>query len=360
MKMNKFSLPRRFLTCIREGSWLTVSLSGSPVYRPPSKSFFHTSSWGHLLQNGSVIVDVPLVDQGFYGSEIEQYKEELSTLGVMFEFKEACEYIGEHFMSLATYSTLTKGHVVSILNFIKYLREKYLPPDTFINSINDRRWLRTTQAEKSPQESVLLNSEWNAASQISDIPFIDHKHYGDEILSFKTELKLLGVVFGFNKKYQLVVDNLRSPARLGCLSSDAFLLILKCIRHLSLFDKICRAVKDSECMKTINMGCKSPAECFLLDPEWGCLLQVFHSFPLIDTNFYESNILSYKNELQHLGVVVNFEEATQAFVSVFKQQTSNGSLNKDSVLSLLACYRKLKTTSFKFPSDLNSCIQKAK
>lgn len=360
MKLNRVFLPIRFLTCIREGSWLKVSLSGSPGYRPPSKSFFHASSWGHLLQNGSVLVDIPLVDQGFYGSELNQYKEELSTTGVMFEFKEACEYIGEHFMSLATYSTLTKGHVMSILNFIKYLREKYLPPDTFINSINDKWWLRTTQGDKSPQESVFLDNEWNAASQISDIPFIDHKHYGDEIFSFKTELKLLGVVFGFNQNYQLVVDNLRSPTRLGCVSSDAMLLILKCIRNLRSSDKMCRALKESKCMKTINMGCKSPAECFLLDPVWGCLLQVFCSFPLIDKNFYGSNILSYKSELQKLGVVVTFEEATQAFVAVFRQQTSKGSLKKDSVHSLLACYRKLKTTSFKFPSDLKSCIQEGK
>ncbi|WMV20982.1 hypothetical protein MTR67_014367 [Solanum verrucosum] len=355
MKRNRLSYPKRFLTCVREGSWLKVSLSGSPSYRPPSKSFFHTSSWGHLLQNRSVLVDIPLVDQGFYGSELIQYKEELSTIGVMFEFKEACEYIGQHFMSLATYSTLTKVHVMSILNFIKYLREKYLSPDTFINSINDRRWLQTTQGEKSPQESVFLDSEWDAASQISDIPFIDNKHYGNEIHSFKIELMLLGVVFGFNQNYQLVVDNLRSSTRIGCLSTDALLLILKCICNLRSSEKICRALKDNKCMKTINMGWKSPAECFLLDPVWGCLLQVFCSFPLIDTNFYGSNILSFKSELQKLGVVVNFEEATKAFVAVFRQQTSKGSLNKDSAHSLLSCYRKLKNTSF--PSDLKSCIQ---
>ncbi|KAJ8554132.1 hypothetical protein K7X08_024810 [Anisodus acutangulus] len=356
MNRNRFSLPTRFLNCTREGSWLKVSLSGSPGYRPPSESFFHTSSWGHLLQSGSVLVDIPLVDQGFYGSELKQYMEELRTMGVMFEFKEACEYIGDHFMSLANYSTLTKGQVISILNFIKYLREKYLSPDTFINSINKTRWLRTTQGEKSPQESVFFDSEWNAASQISDIPFVDRKHYGDEIHKFKAELKLLGVVFGFNQNYQLIVDNLRSPARLGCPSSDALLLILKCICNVGSSDKICRALRDSRCMKTITMGCKCPTECFLLDTAWGGLLQVFGSFPLVDTNFYGSNIFSYKSELQKLGVVVTFEEAVKAFVAVFRQQTSKGSLNKDSVLSLLACYRKLKT----FPSDLKSCIQEVK
>ncbi|KAM3381544.1 hypothetical protein P3S68_007117 [Capsicum galapagoense] len=360
MKINKFSLPRRFLTCIREGSWLRVSLSGSPGYKPPSKSFFHTSSWGHLLQSGYVHVDIPLVDQGFYGSELKQYKEELITMGVMFEFKEACEYIGEHFMSLAASSTLTKGHVVSILNFIKYMREKYLPPDTFVDSINDQRWLQTTQGEKSPQESVFYDSEWDAASQISNIPFLDQKHYGVEILSFKTELKLLGVEFGFNQNYKLVVDNLRSPAHLGCLSSGGLLLTLKCIRNLTSSNKVCRALRDSKCMKTVNMGWKYPAECFLLDPVWGCLLQVFGSFPLIDSNFYGSNIFSYKTELQKIGVVVDFEEATKAFVAVFKKQTSKGSLSKDSAHSLLACYRKSKTANFKFPSDLKSCVQEVK
>ncbi|KAJ0571119.1 putative histidine kinase/HSP90-like ATPase superfamily [Helianthus annuus] len=99
------SLPRRFWLSIREGSWLKVSLSGSPSYRPPSESFMLESSSGSILQNGSVLVDIPLVDVRFYGAEINKYKEELKTVGVRFENKEACEFIGERLMSCGFFGT---------------------------------------------------------------------------------------------------------------------------------------------------------------------------------------------------------------------------------------------------------------
>ncbi|CAI9767381.1 unnamed protein product [Fraxinus pennsylvanica] len=352
-------MPKNFFNCIKNGSWLRVSLSGSVSYKPPSQSFLLTSSWGCLLQNGSVLVDIPLVDQSFYGKEISNYKEELRKVGVMFEFNEACEYIGKHLMSMADSSTLTRAHVFSILNFIRFLRDRLLPPDDFINRIKDRRWLRTSQGDRSPLDSVFYDQEWEAASQISDIPFIDHDYYGAEIISFREELQLLGVVVGFRGNYQLIVDNLKSPSCFTYLAAKAVLLMLECMHHLSSSDKLVRILKDSMLLKT-NKGYKSPAECYLFDPEWGCLLQVFNSFSLVDIQFYGDSILSFRNELAKIGVLVDFEEATKAFARVFRQQASSSSINKDNVLSFLACYKKLKHIGFKFHSDLKKCIREVK
>ncbi|CAA2960786.1 Hypothetical predicted protein [Olea europaea subsp. europaea] len=360
--------PRKFFNCIKNGSWLQVLLSGSVDCKPPSHSFLLTSSWGCLLQNGSVLVDIPLVDQSFYGIEISDYKveisdykEELIKVGVMTEFSEACEYIGNHLMSTAVSSTLTRVRVISILNFIKFLRDKYLPPDDFINSIKNQKWLRTSQGYRSPVESVFYDDEWKAASQISDIPFIDLDYYGEEILSFRTELQLLGVVFGLCGNYELVIDNLKSPSCFASLTAEAVLLMLECTHHLSSSDKfkLFGVLKDDIRLKT-NMGYKSPAECYLFDPRWGCLLQIFNSFPLVDVQFYGESILSFRNELEEIGVLVDFEKATKAFARVFGQQASLSSINKDNVLSLLACYKKLKGTAFKFPKDLKKCIQEVK
>ncbi|GJX96959.1 hypothetical protein Tco_0352757 [Tanacetum coccineum] len=105
------SLPEEFLSSIRNGSWLKICLSGCPGYRPPSESFMLDKSIGPLLQNGSVLVDIPLVDEKFYGAEIRRYKDELRTIGVRFENKEACEFIGSRLMSLAASSKLTKDNV---------------------------------------------------------------------------------------------------------------------------------------------------------------------------------------------------------------------------------------------------------
>ncbi|XP_026384879.1 uncharacterized protein LOC113280475 [Papaver somniferum] len=117
-----------FLTSIKEGCWLRTSMgdSTSYTYVAPSKSFLLTKSDGSLLQNGSELVDIPLVDIQFYGSKINQYKEELKAIGVMFDFVDASKYMAESFMALAANSNMTKSNVFSILKFVRLLREKFL------------------------------------------------------------------------------------------------------------------------------------------------------------------------------------------------------------------------------------------
>ncbi|CAL5327465.1 unnamed protein product [Camellia sinensis] len=354
------NMPVRFLKCIKEGNWLKVSLNGILGYRPPSQSFLPSSSWGQLLQNESVLVDIPIIDLSFYGDKINGYKDELGAIGVMFNYNEVCQFIGKHLMALAASTTLTRANVVSILTFIKFLREKLLSPDDFIHSIREGRWLRTTLGYISPVGSVLFNEEWKGASEISDIPFIDQNFYGDEILNFKRELEMLGVVIGFNQNYKFVADNLKSPANnISALTAESGLFVLKCLKHLSSSEKIVSAFKGERFLKT-NMGYKAPSESYLFNSQWGCLLEVFNGFSLIDENFYGANIVLYQNELKQLGVVVDFEEAAKAFSRVFKQQAEKSSINKDNVLSFLVCCRKLNGTAFKFPDDLKKCIREVK
>ncbi|CAH9137665.1 unnamed protein product [Cuscuta epithymum] len=350
---NRGVLPGKFLSSIKNGSWLRVRLCGSTGYRPPSQSFFPDSKWGPHLQNGSLRVDIPLVDLAFYGSQISDYKEALRTTGVMFELKEACEFIGKHFMSLVDSSSFANHDVISILKFIKYLREKYLPPGDFINSIKDKSWLRTTQGMKKPGQCVFLADKWSAISQISNVPFVDQKLYGQDILIFKEELRLLGVIFEFNKNYNLVVSNLKPSEHLNSLSAKTAFLALKCIRHLKLnsTDRLCIALKGNRCLKTSANGYKSATECFLPDATWSCILHVFDNFPIIDEKFYGSKIFSFKDELKNLGVVVSFEGVVKTFVEVFKQQSSKCALSKTCALSFLACYRKLKATAFSSQFD---------
>jgi hypothetical protein len=144
LRTSRISLPERFLASIKTGSWLKVTLSGPPGYRPPSESFMLDTSIGLLLQNRSMLVDIPLVDMKYYGDDIESYKEELKLIGVKFENKEACEFIGARLMSIAASSELTRDKVLSILKFIQFLGQNYLPTKEFINSIKDENWLRTS------------------------------------------------------------------------------------------------------------------------------------------------------------------------------------------------------------------------
>ncbi|KAF3970886.1 hypothetical protein CMV_005458 [Castanea mollissima] len=348
MKRKEIDIPKKFLKCIKEGSWLKITTSGCHGYRPPSESFMLSSLLGNILQNGSVLVDIPLLDLSFYGDEINEYKEELKKIGVMSGYGEACEFIGKHLMSFTEYSTLSRDQVLSVLNFIRFLRKKFLPQDKFINSIKDKRWLKTWCGVRSPVESVLFDEEWKTASQISSIPFIDQNYFGEEILSFREELKLLGVVIGFNDRYQLVVDNFKLPSS-SSLKPEAVLLILECMRSLGSSNKLVQALRGVKCFKT-NLGYKPPGECFLFDPQWVCILQVFEGFALIDHDFYGSSIFSYRNELKQTGVKVDFEVAIKEFADKFKREAS--SMTKERVLSFLSCRRQLKDKAYVFPLDL--------
>ncbi|XP_042504941.1 uncharacterized protein LOC122081759 [Macadamia integrifolia] len=357
MKRKGIKMEGKFLRCIKEGSWLRISLGCSPGYRPPSQSFLLTAEWGNLLQNGSVLVDIPLIDQRFYDCRISAYMEELKSVGVMSEFGEACQFIGKHLMSLAASSNLTRSNVLSMLNFIKFLRKKFLPTEDLILNIKEGRWLRTYIGDRSPVGSILYDSEWKEALKVTNLPFIDEDHYGEEILNFREELQLLGVIVGFNQNYRLVADYFRLPAPLTSITPDTVVFILECIRYSRSSGKLVQVLKDKKWLRT-SFGYKSPGECFLYSPEWGCLLQVFSGFPVIGEKIYGSTIFSYKNELKEAGVVVDFEEAAIAFAHYFKQHAS--SATKENVLSFLSCYRQLKKAHLRFPTDLSKCIREEK
>ena len=356
MKRKEINIPKRFLKCIRECSWLKITTSGCHGYRPPSKSIMLSSSLGNILQNGSVLFDIPLLDLSFYGDEINEYKAEQKKIGVMSEYEEACEFIEKRLISFTENPPLNRNQVLSVLNFIRFLREKFLPQYKFINSIKDKRWLKTWCGVRSPVESVLFDEEWKTASQISSIPFIDQNYFGEEILSFRKELKLLGVAIGPSDHYKLVVDNLKSPPS-SSLTAEAVLLILECMQHLGSPDKLVQALRGVKCFKT-NLGYKPPGECFLFDPQWVCILQVFEGFALIDHDFHGSSIFSYRNELKQTGVKVDFGKAVKAFANRFKQEAS--SITKEIVLSFLSCCRKLKNTNYVFPSDRTKFIHDLK
>ncbi|RDX63859.1 hypothetical protein CR513_57659, partial [Mucuna pruriens] len=340
-------LPERFLKCIKEGSWLKVTVNG---WRPPSKSFLIGSSLGRILQSGSALVDIPLIDESFYGNPINEYKDELKTIGVMFSCEEACEFIGRELMSHADSFTLSKKHVLLMLDFIQYLRKTYLPFVQFVDSIREKSWLRTSHGLRSPIRSVLYGSGWQVASQISDIPFIDKVYFGEEIYNYKEVLELLGVIVGFNENYQVVIDHFKPPSHWANLTAEAVLLIMECIKFSSGSSKLINSLKETSCLKT-NMGFKTPGECFFYDPTWGCILEVFKGLPVIDHKFYGRKIFTYKDELKQMGVVVDFKEAIQKFENLFKQKASLNSFNQQHVLSFLLCCRLLKGTEYEFPSS---------
>ncbi|KAJ8420838.1 hypothetical protein Cgig2_013393 [Carnegiea gigantea] len=359
LRSNVFLIPSKFLSCIKNGSWLKVTISGSPGYKPPSQSFLPCSSWGSLLQSGSDMVDIPMVDKSFYGNKISHYEEELKAIGVISDCGEACEFIGKHLMSLATNYNLTATKVIAMLNFIKFLREKYLPVDKFINAVKNVEWVRTSSGERLPAESVLYDGSWEAASGISQIPFLDQGYYGNDILNYKTELDLLGVLVGFKPNYDMVIDHLKPSMSLNYLRAESFLFALKCIQNSQKSGTLVASLKDAKCLRT-NIGHLNPGQCFLFDHEWGCILTVFDGFPLVDGDFYGNKVFDYKCELEKIGVVVDFDVAMKAFCNDFKQRASSKSITKENVLSFLSCYKEFRNSKRPLPTEFRTCVREAK
>lgn len=355
LKTRRLSIPCKFLKCIKEGCWLRVTVNGSPGYRPPSESFDLSLLCTSILENGSILVDIPLIDHKFYADGLQGHEEELRTIGVMFENTEVLDFIGNQLTSAATVLGLKRENVFNILQFIRFLKKRYCG-DNFIASMRKGTWLKTHHGYTSPVGSVLYSKEWEAASVLSNIPFIDEDYYGDEIRSFREELKSLVVVVDFLGVFQLIVDHLKSPSQLTCLRIDAFLLILKCLseRGPKLADILVNSFKSVKCVKT-NLGYRPPSECYLSDHSWVSILQVFTDFPLVDCEFYGSQIFSYKWELKKMGVVVDFEEAVKAFSKKFREHVVTSSLTKESAILFLSSFKQLKVRK-EFPSGLEKLI----
>ncbi|XBH71910.1 hypothetical protein VPH35_099304 [Triticum aestivum] len=355
LKSKGVQLPASFLASVKEGSWLKTSVG----YKHPAESFMSSSEWGNLLQNGSSCVDIPMIGQQFYQNKMHAYKEELQVIGVRFEFGEASAYIGRRLMSMAASNMLTRQHVYELLRLIRFLQQKVLSPSKLVNSVKDGRWMKNTLGYRSPSCCIIYDSDWAAASCISTQPFLDVGFYGESILHYKQELKLLGVQVGFEnseKIYKLVIDNFKFSS--SSITSDATAPILKCIRYASPCDDFLRKLRDLKWLKT-NVGFRAPGESFFLDQEWECLLKVFDVVPIVDSWFYGSNISPYKEEMKKTGLIKRFDQASKAVANIFKQMVLKSSLTKASVLALLACYWKLRTRD-PIPVDLFNCMRSEK
>jgi len=134
---------------------------------------------------------------------------------------------------------------------------------------------------------------------------------------------------------------------------------MECIKYSNSPIKLLGSLKRTNCLKT-NMGFKTPGECFLYDPVWGCILEVFDGLPVIDHEFYGEKIFSYKDELMQIGVLVDFKDAIKKFASLFQQKALENSINLQHVISFLSCCRLLKGSDYSFPSDFSTIICKKK
>ncbi|AQK65212.1 uncharacterized protein [Zea mays] len=214
-------------------------------------------------------------------------------------------------------------------------------------------WVKTLIGRRSPLNAILFNSEWENASAISILPFIDTAFYGVDITDFRSELRLFGVVVDFKRNYQLVVDNFRFS--IDTITPGATILMLNCIRYVEECHDFVERLKDLRWVKT-NVGFRAPHETFLIDDDWKCLLEVIDKTPLLDLEFYGDEIKLYKEELCKTGIIAGFKEASKKIVCHVKKLV-NTSITKELAFALLKCYSDLTTRHGRLPVALANFMQ---
>nr|TKW28523.1 hypothetical protein SEVIR_3G333300v2 [Setaria viridis] len=318
LRLRCTQLPQKFLSFISKGKMLSAE-------------------WENFPQFQSILADVPIIDQDFYGNKISAYKEVLRVIGVQFESTDAAVHICNHLMSIPS-KTFSRANMFALLQSIRFLNESNKTPPYLIEQMRNGCWLKTCLHSRSLVNSILFSSKWQDASVISILPFIDRVFYGVDIADFKSELKLFGVVVDFKQNFQLVVDNLRFSE--DTITPGATILMLKFIWYAKESLDFVERLKDIRWLKT-DVGFK------LL-----CLLNVVEKVPLLDLEFYGPEIRLYMEELSKTGLIAGLKEASKRIVHDVTKLVHTCSLTNERALAMLECYRDLVTKHGKVPTHL--------
>ncbi|OMO50899.1 hypothetical protein CCACVL1_30167 [Corchorus capsularis] len=292
-----------FIDKVTEKPWLKTN-SG---FECPLKCVLHNKEWDSLFN----IVDVPIIDEGFYGSEIRSFLAEMKAIGVAVDFDSAFKLIIVQFKLLSSSQSLTPANIVSLLSCIReMIQTRPLQLSEIHSSLLGEMWLKTRHGYRAPNESILFSSKWATVSLFSDLPFIDDSFYNMGIHEFKNELKLLGVVIDFTEGAIFVARRLKQPISSGLITRDSAISLLECIKCLmsgcsdqNAYFGFINNLKKSKWLKTI-FGFTNPGQCILFDPAWDGILQR-RDVPSLDERYYNTDLSVFKNQLRALGVKVD-------------------------------------------------------
>ncbi|KAJ0457207.1 hypothetical protein HanPI659440_Chr15g0607631 [Helianthus annuus] len=99
--------------------------------------------------------------------------------------------------------------------------------------------------------------------------------------------------------------------------------------------------------------------CATSETEWGCLLWVFGTFPVLDANFYGRSIFSMEKELKKMGVTTQFEDGAKFVAAGLYLPECSSSITPASVYALLDSLKRLKERKLEIPAKfLDKLFQK--
>ncbi|XP_068308008.1 uncharacterized protein [Pyrus communis] len=193
------------LGCIRELSqtmslsspelmWLTSEkwLKTRHGYKTPRESILFSSKWGSI----SFFVDLPLIDDAYYGIDIYKFRGELQILGVIMDFEQGASFVAKGVRSPIEGELLSADGMMSILECIKHLMSSSLDEalvGDLVGNVAKGTCLKTLSGYKTPEECVLFDPTWDCILKRSDVPSIDEFYFGTNIHAYKNQLRDIGV-----------------------------------------------------------------------------------------------------------------------------------------------------------------------
>ncbi|KAL2894915.1 Muramidase-released protein, partial [Bienertia sinuspersici] len=285
--------------------WLKTTLG----FQSPTSSILPSPILDCLLG----IIEVPLVDEVYYGRSILSYTNELKALGVGSDFNSSLKIVASKIHELSASSQMSPSNVISLLQGI---RDMLTVAPSRLHQVREalsgELLFKTRCGYRRPSESILSNQLWASISLIiDDLPIIDSLYHDIDIYEYQDELEVLGVIVGLEEGAHYVAIGLTRSIEVSQVSSECALTLLRCIRILMSHTyeenfplaPFLENIMASEFLKT-SRGNKPPKQCVLLQPQWKDILQ-FTDLPFLDEVYYGNHIYEYHDELKSIGVKVN-------------------------------------------------------
>lgn len=153
----KDKFPSELKNCLHKEKWVRTKLGD---YGSPNECILFGKDWEAI----SPISLLPYIDNNYYGSRIQDFKEELKMLGVTSDFKAGAKFVPAGILFPQDLSSITPVNVFALLDCLKKLKEtNSVIPDKFLEKLSQKSWLKTildTNVPMSACVSVLLGSRF--------------------------------------------------------------------------------------------------------------------------------------------------------------------------------------------------------
>ncbi|XP_075655123.1 uncharacterized protein LOC142625330 [Castanea sativa] len=189
------------ISCLSGEKWLKTCHG----YKSAPESILFDPKWGTVFK----VVDLPFIDEAFYGLKIHSYKCELNMLNVVTNLSEGAHIVARGLKLPKEPASLAPKGTLSRLQCATSLRNSCKSTDhsTFkilLDKLTGAKWLKIYMGYRSPQECIMFNPEWECYLTPNDGLFIDEKFYVTVSSLEKEDLKAIGVKVDIEEACHLI------------------------------------------------------------------------------------------------------------------------------------------------------------